>query len=144
MLKMQKVSKPKMLILLIAKYSFYFLGWLWTLKPRKVESMNDVLNLFYIKFLRLRESDIEVVKLDDRELITRAKNPCPILKLSLILKIDTKISCKIISEPVCIYVLRKLNPKLKFERNYNHIRPYSESCEERIYLQNESTAVGNV
>ncbi|MCS7369601.1 MAG: hypothetical protein NDF57_07810 [archaeon GBS-70-058] len=132
---MSRISKPKMLILLIAKYSFYLLGWFWTLKPRRVESMEDVLNLFYIQFLRLKKDDIEVIKLNDRELITRAKNPCPILKLSLILKIDTKISCKIISEPVCKYVLRKLNPNLKFERNYNHIRPYSESCEERIYLQ---------
>ena len=38
-------------------------------------------------------------------------------------------------EPVCKYVLHRLNPLLAFERNYNHIRPYSDSCEERIYLK---------
>jgi hypothetical protein len=97
--------------------------------------MRDVLNLFYFDFLGLNEGDVEVVRLCDRELVTRCRNPCPILKLSLILKIDTRISCKIVSQPVCEYVLHKLNERLAFERNYNHIRPYSESCEERIYFK---------
>jgi hypothetical protein len=57
------------------------------------------------------------------------------LRLSLMLKIDTKLACKIVSEPICKYVLHRLNPRLAFERNYNYIRPYSESCEERIYLK---------
>jgi hypothetical protein len=32
-------------------------------------------------------------------------------------------------------VLGKMNPKLAFERNYGWIRPFKESCEERIYLK---------
>jgi len=125
----------RMLVLAVAKFLFYLYGWLWTLKPKRVESMRDVLALFYLGFLGLDERDVEVVKLDDFELITRCRNPCPILRLSLLLKIDTKSACKIVSEPVCKYVLHRLNPRLAFERNYNHIRPYSESCEERIYLK---------
>jgi hypothetical protein len=124
-----------MFVLAIAKFLFYFYGWLWTLKPKRVEPMRDVLALFYLGFIGLDERDVEVVKLDDFELVTHCRNPCPILRLSILLKIDTKLACKIVSEPICKYVLHRLNPRLVFERNYNHIRPYSESCEERIYLK---------
>ncbi len=96
--------------------------------------MRDVLNLFYFGFLGLDEGDVEVVRLNDGELVTRCRNPCPILKLSHMLRVDTRVACKTVSQPVCEYVLHKLNPRLTFERNYNHIRPYSESCEERIYF----------
>jgi hypothetical protein len=124
-----------MVVLAVAKFLFYLYGWLWMLRPRRAESMKAVLNLFYLGFLGLDKGDVEIVKLDDVELVTRCRNPCPILKLSLLLKIDTKVACKKVSQPVCEYVLRKLNPCLAFQRNYNHIRPYSESCEERIYFK---------
>ncbi|MEM1992305.1 MAG: hypothetical protein QXL13_06755 [Nitrososphaerota archaeon] len=133
---MEKTLGPKRIPLFIAKIIFFVYGIVWTLKRRSAKSMKDVYELFYLDFLRLNEKDVEVVKLDDDLLITRCKNPCPILNLSLSLKVDTKISCKIVSEPVCKYVLRKLNPRLAFERNYGHMRPYSESCEETIYWKN--------
>lgn len=128
------VSWLKRIILAFAKSIFYFYGWAWLLRLRKVESMKDVYILFYLKFLRLNERDVEVVRLNENELVTRCRNSCPILKLSLLLKIDTRVTCRIVSEPVCKYVLSKLNPRLVFQRNYNHIRPYSDSCEERIYF----------
>ncbi len=123
----------KNLILAIAKTIFFVYGFMWTLKRRPIKSMNDVYKLFYLNFLRLHENDVEIVRLEDDVLVTRCKNPCPILRLSLSLNVDTKTSCKIVSEPVCKYVLRKLNPNLVFKRNYEHIRPYNESCEETIY-----------
>jgi hypothetical protein len=129
------VSWFKRFVLAFSEVIFYTYALIWTIKPRKANSMKEVLDLFYLDFLRLNKSDVEVVKLDENELITRCRNPCPILKLSLMLDVDTKISCRIISEPVCKYVLRKLNPHLVFQRNYNHIRPYSDSCEERIYFE---------
>ncbi|MCX8175961.1 MAG: hypothetical protein N3E48_01865 [Candidatus Bathyarchaeota archaeon] len=123
----------KKLLLLVARAVFYVYGFLWLLKPKKVSSLEDVLKLFYINFLRVKITDVEVVKIDKNELITRCKNPCPILTLTLYLKLDTKYACKVVSEPVCRYVLKRLNPALGFERNYNHIRPCKEGCEERIF-----------
>jgi hypothetical protein len=131
------VSWLKRFVLAFSELIFYAYALIWTLKPRKANSMGEVLDLFYLDFLRLSKSDVEVVKLDENELITRCRNPCPILRLSLMLSVDTRISCRIVSEPVCKYVLRKLNPHLVFQRNYNRIRPYSDSCEERIYLEKE-------
>lgn len=74
-----------------------------------------------------------MVRMDERELLTRSRNPCPVLRLALLLNVDTRYVCRYVSEPVCRYVLRRLNPRLSFERNYGRIRPYSDSCEERIY-----------
>jgi len=126
-----------MCILVVAKYLFYLYAWLWCLRRRRVETTTDILKLFYLDFLRLDKRDVEVIRLDEQELVTHCRNRCLILELSLRLKVDTKLACKVVSEPVCKYVLHKLNPRLVFERNYNHIRPYAESCEERIYLPSE-------
>jgi hypothetical protein len=49
--------------LAVAQFLFYLYGWLWTLRPRRVGS----------------EGDVEVIRLDDGELVTRCRNPCPIL-----------------------------------------------------------------
>jgi len=121
--------------LFLAKAIFYFKGFAWVLKRRKAYSMQDVLKLFYLGFLEIEDKYVEVVKLDEEELITRCNNPCPILELSKRLKLDTRYVCKEVSEPVCRFVLNRLNPNLVFERNYEHIRPYAESCEERIYFK---------
>jgi len=55
--------------------------------------MSDVLELFYLEFLRVDRREIEVVKLAEDELITRCKNPCPILRLSELLSVDARHAC---------------------------------------------------
>lgn len=122
------------LLMLVMKTIFYLDAFIWTIPKRKISSMEDILRLFYFDFLRLRTEELEVVKLTDRELITRARNFCPILWISLKLGLDTKIVCRYVSEPVCKFALSKLNKSIVFERNYSHIRPYQDSCEERIYI----------
>ncbi|MCS7139410.1 MAG: hypothetical protein N3F04_00725 [Candidatus Nezhaarchaeota archaeon] len=125
----------KKFVLFLAKLFFYFYGFMWALGAPKARKVSEVLELFYIRFLRVQRNHVEVVKLDDYELVTRCRNPCPILWLSLRLSLDTKFTCRYISEPVCKYVLKRLNPNLVFERNYNGIRPYKDYCEERILLK---------
>ena len=125
----------KEVVLTIAKVAFYLYAFLWTIKPKIANSMSDVLELFYLDFLRVDRREIEVVRLAEDELITRCKNPCPILRLSELLSVDTKHACRKVSEPVCKFVLGKMNPNLAFERNYGWIRPFKGSCEERIYLK---------
>ena len=85
--------------------------------------------------LRIDKKYVHIIKIDKKEAIIRCDNPCPILKLSMILNLDTKFVCKYISEPVCSYVLKRMNSKIIFERNYDYIRSYKDSCEEHIYLQ---------
>lgn len=125
----------KKVTLLLGLLVFYAYGFLWTLKPRRAESMSDLLDLFYYKFLRLKKEHVEVVRITNSELVTISRNPCPILRLTLFLGLDTRYTCKLISEPVCRYVIRRVNPELVFERNYDYIRPYEDGCMERIYLR---------
>jgi len=121
--------------LLLGLFVFYAYGFLWTLKPRRAESMSDLLDLFYYKFLRLEKEHVEVVRITSNELVTICRNPCPILRLALSLGLDTRYVCRLVSEPVCRYVLKHLNPEIVFERNYEYIRPYKDGCMERIYLR---------
>ncbi|MEO3993167.1 MAG: hypothetical protein QN229_02495 [Desulfurococcaceae archaeon TW002] len=125
----------KKAVLLLGLFVFYAYGFLWIMKPRKAETMNELLDLFYYKFLRLKKKHVEVVRISDDELVTISRNSCPILRLTLFLGLDTRYTCKLISEPVCRYVLKRVNPKLIFERNYDYIRPYKDGCMERIYLK---------
>lgn len=112
---------------------FYTYGFIWSLKHREVRSMHDIPELLYYKFLFLKPENLEVIKLTENELVTISYNPCPILKLSITLGLDTRYTCRVISETVCRYILRKLDPSLVFERDYSHIRPYREGCLERIW-----------
>jgi len=125
-------SVTKLLAVYAGLLIFYIYGFMWTAIRREVSSMEDVLRAFYYDFLRLRPEHLEVVKITDCELVTISRNPCPILKLTLILGLDTKFTCRAISETVCRYVLRKLDPRLVFERDYSFIRPYGDGCLERI------------
>jgi len=124
----------KHVALFIALSVFYLYGTIWLLKRPRANSMEELYRVFYIDFLRLRPEHVEIVKLTDRELVTISRNPCPILRLSLALRMDTRYTCKLVSETVCKYVLKHINKNLVFERDYSHIRPYKDGCLERIYL----------
>lgn len=132
----QLINGLKHVPLLIGLFVFYSYGFLWTVKPRRIRDMKDLLKLFYYDFLKLEEKYVEVVKLSDKELVTISRNPCPILKLTLMLGLDTKYTCKLISETVCKFVLKRIDTRLVFERNYEYIRPYRDGCLEKIYLRN--------
>jgi len=125
----------KNVVLLIAMFVFYLYGTVWLLKRPCANSMEELYRVFYIDFLRLKPEHVEIVKLTDRELVTISRNPCPILKLSSALRMDTRHTCKLVSEIVCKYVLKHINKNLVFERNYSYIRPYKDGCLERIYLK---------
>ncbi len=128
------VGRLRLLPVYLALAIFYAYGLLWTLRPRRVENMEDVLEQFYYGFLKLRREDVEVVRLSEDELVTVSRNPCPILRLSLRLGLDTRYTCRVVSETVCRYVLERMDPRLRFERDYERIRPHSDGCLERVYV----------
>ena len=126
----------------IYEIGFYIIAFKWYLKnkrkiPNKITS-RDILELFYFDFLKIPRKDCEIIEMADNKLITRCKNECPILDFSLNLNIDTKKSCKQISEGPCKYFLRKLDKNIIFKRDYNHIRPYKKDCVEIIIITNDA------
>ncbi len=118
------------------EFGFYLLAYRWHKKNKKIKNITtkDIYELFYLDFLKVPPEDCEIVEMSEKRLITHCKNECPILELSLFLGIDTKKSCKKISEGPCKYFLKKLDKNIVFKRNYNHIRPYEKNCEEEIII----------
>ncbi|MCD6196405.1 MAG: hypothetical protein J7J82_06440 [Staphylothermus sp.] len=79
--------------------------------------MKELYQLFYIDFLRIKLEHVKILKITNNELITLSQNPCPILKLSQALRMDTRYTCKLVSETVCKYVLKQIDKNLVFKRN---------------------------
>ncbi len=113
---------------------FYLMAFILTLfrKITEKKTMKDVFNLFYIQFLKIPAKNCQIIEINDKKLVTRCNNPCFILDMSIKLGIDTRESCKRISGGPSEYFLKRLNKKLIFRRNYDHIRPRFPSCEETI------------
>lgn len=121
-------------------FIFYSYAFLWLffhkkLKETKELNSKEILQIFYFDFLKVPRKRCKIIKITKSKLITRCNNNCPILNLSKAISLDTRESCKKISEPVCKYFLKKLNKNIEFKRNYNYIRPYKKFCEETIIIK---------
>ena len=92
---------------------------------------------FYEKYLGISVPKAgEIVERTEKRMVMRWWNPCPTLQVCNKLGLDTREICKkAYHKPVDIF-LKHLNPKLRFDKNYENIRPYSTYCEEIIELVN--------
>lgn len=90
--------------------------------------------LFLFKYLELNPKDIQVVYEDKKKIVWRSYNFCPVLEACKRLGLDTRKVCKEGWEKSVQVLIEKVNPKLKFFRNCQAIRPHVEYCEEGIEL----------
>jgi len=98
--------------------------------------VEDGYRIFYEEYLGISiPKDGEIVEKTDKKLVMRWWNYCPTLEACKKFGLDTRIVCKkAYHKPVQIF-LSRINPKLRFDRNYDHIRPYAPYCEEIISLE---------
>lgn len=82
----------------------------------------------------ITQEEAPIVKKSDSEIVFHSKNFCPTLEACKILGLDTRIICKKLNETSTDALLKQLDIRLKFSRNYNKLRPYTEYCEEMISL----------
>jgi len=96
----------------------------------------DGYQFFYEVYLDLSTpEDGQIVELSSQKIVSRWWNPCPTLDACQKLGLDTREICKkAYQEPVQAFLIQ-IHPKLRFERNYACIRPYTAYCEEIIYLE---------
>jgi len=92
--------------------------------------MERALQLFYLDYLRVSKEKCEVVELSDERLVTKCTNFCPVYFLTQFFHLETRYVCGIVSEPASKKFIKNLG--LEFTRDYNHIRPYTNSCKEVI------------
>lgn len=91
---------------------------------------------FYEKYLKVSvPQDGEIVEHTQRRLVMRWWNPCPTLEACKRLGLDTREVCKKAYEKPVQEFLKQIHPKLRFERDYENIRPHAAYCEEIIVLE---------
>jgi tRNA(adenine34) deaminase len=98
----------------------------------------DGYKMFYERYLGLSiPRDGEIIEATEIQLVTRWWNHCPTLEACQKLGLDTREICrKVYHQPVQA-LLSKIDPRLKFKRNYAALRPHTPYCEEIIMLQTE-------
>jgi tRNA(Arg) A34 adenosine deaminase TadA len=96
---------------------------------------NDILSSGYkllLKRFNITEDEAPIIKKSDKEIVFHSKNFCPTLEACKILGLDTRIICRKLNENSTDTLIKQIDPRLKFSRNYKKLRPYTEYCEEMI------------
>lgn len=106
--------------------------------PGNADAVLTGFKWFYENYLHTCiPQDGELVFVSPQKIISRWWNPCPTLEACRKLGLDTRIICqKAYHRPVDMF-LKQIHPQLRFERNYDCIRPYTGYCEEIILLDEE-------
>jgi hypothetical protein len=98
---------------------------------------NDLLDSGYrllLERFRINPDEAPVVQKTDKKIVFHSMNFCPTLEACKILGLDTKYICKKLNENSTDILLKQIDRRLKFSRNYNKLRPYTEYCEEFISI----------
>jgi tRNA(Arg) A34 adenosine deaminase TadA len=100
------------------------------------EPLDAAYNLFLTK-LGISSEQAPIVEKQKNKLVIHSKNFCPTLEACKILGLDTRDVCEKLSEEATQTLLQQLNPNIRFERNYDRLRPNKSYCEEMILLVND-------
>ncbi len=91
--------------------------------------------MFYEHYLGLSAPrDGEVVETGGNKITVRWRNRCPTLEACQQLGLDTRVVCRLAYERPVQMMLERIDPRLRFVRNYAAIRPHADGCEETIEL----------
>jgi len=105
-------------------------------KIRKKLKGTDVEKAYQLILLKLgiTEREAPIIKKSSKQIVFHSMNPCPALEACKILGLDTRKVCKEYTEKATDELIKKINPRLKFSRNYKKLRPYVRYCEESVTL----------
>ena len=107
------------------------------LPPRTQEGCDDPLGAAYELFLAklgLRPDDAPVVLRTSDRLVIHSRNFCPTLEACKLLRLDTRVVCRAVTEKPTDVLVKHIDPRLTFSRNYEQLRPYADACEEIIAI----------
>lgn len=85
-----------------------------------------------VDYLGLDAADFTVRSETDSAIFWESRNRCPTLAACETLGLDTRIVCRRISEKPAQALLSRLDPRLRFVRDYSRLRPRAPSCLEGI------------
>jgi hypothetical protein len=90
--------------------------------------------LLLIEYLAIDPDEVPVIYEDERKIVWRSYNWCPVLEACKRGGFDTREVCKKGWEQSVQALIEKINPKLRFSRTYETLRPREEYCEEMMEL----------
>jgi tRNA(adenine34) deaminase len=93
-------------------------------------------------YMGLSLADLPVISESEREIVWRSKNACPTLEACRALGLDTRSVCRSAYEKPTQAFLSWLDPRLRFLRDYEVIRPRAPHCLERIVLVDFDSFMG--
>jgi tRNA(adenine34) deaminase len=95
------------------------------------DMLMDAYRVLLKKFC-IEEDQAPIVRRNSKEIVFRSMNFCPTLEACKILGLDTRKVCKLYNERSTDALVKLIDPKLEFVRNYQRLRPDYEYCEEII------------
>jgi len=115
-----------------------WLAW-WDAKGERLQLSGSLVRqaytLFLLDYLGLDPAEVPVVYEDDRRIVWRSANFCPMLEGCRRLGLDTRVVCRAATERSVETLIRRLDGRLRFGRNYEAgMRPFAAYCEEEIWL----------
>ena len=90
-----------------------------------------------LKRLRIGPEEAPVTEKTKNCIVFHSVNFCPTLEACRILGLDTREICRKLNEASTDTLIKQLDGRLRFSRNYDKLRPYAEYCEETISLSEE-------
>jgi tRNA(adenine34) deaminase len=91
--------------------------------------------LLLIRYLGLDPAEVPVIYEDEGKIVWRSFNFCPLLEACRRLGLDTREVCRMYQELPVSALISRIDPDLRFSRDYDRIRPYTSFCEEIIELR---------
>ena len=119
---------------------FRRVAWFHENKDRLSFLSEDLLESAYRLLLTrfgISPEEAPVVSRSAYAMTFHSQNFCPTLEACRLLNLDTRYVCRCINEDSTNALLRQLDPRLRFSRNYEKLRPYAPYCEETISLELE-------
>lgn len=113
------------------------LAWLHGNMGEESSKESDVergYRLFILSYLGLKAEEAPIVEKTSKRIVFRSRNFCPVLETCKLLGFDTREICRKVYERPTQAFMAAINPRLRFRRNYEMIRPYADFCEEIIEL----------
>jgi hypothetical protein len=90
----------------------------------------DAFELLFFENMGLDQDDLAVVAESPSEIIWLSYNRCSLLEACSTLGLDTRDVCRPVNEKATQAFLSRINPKLRFHRSSEEIRPHSDYCED--------------
>lgn len=108
------------------------------------ELMSDQHDLLFngymllLKKLALEPDKATIVSKTENKIVFHSKNFCPTLEACKILNLDTRVICREVNEKPTTALLKQLDERLEFGRNYDKLRPDFAYCEEMVFIKTKA------